>query len=207
MNRTGRRPGTPDTREAILAVARRRFATRGYDATSLRAIATEAEVDPALVIHYFGTKEKLFLTVTGLPAGLPDLFASLGALSVPDFAQALVRRYLELVDSDDSRNAILALVRSAVSNDKAAAVLREFLTAQLLPVIAGFTDHADAQLKASLVAAQLIGIATLRHVIQVEPLAKASQDDIVLLVSPAIEQYLRVSGGQVPHRATDGQRL
>jgi AcrR family transcriptional regulator len=191
MNRPGRRPGSPDTREAILAVARRRFATRGYDATSLRAIATEAEVDPALLIHYFGTKEKLFITVTGLPADLPDLFASLGALSVTDFVQALVRGYLELVDSDDSRNAILALVRSAVSNDKAATTLREFLTAQLLPVITRFTDHADAQLKASLVVAQLIGIATLRHVIRVEPLAKASPDDIIALVSPAIEQYLR----------------
>ena len=121
----------------------------------------------------------------------PGQFASLGALSVPDFAQAIVRGYLELVDSDDSRNAILALVRSAVSNDKAAAMLREFLTAQLLTVITRFTDHADAQLRASLIAAQLIGIAMLRHVIRVEPLAKASPDDIVLLVSPVIEQYLR----------------
>ena len=73
-------PGTPDTRDAILAVARRRFATRGYDATSLRGIATEAKVDPALLIHYFGTKEGLFVAATGLPAGLSELFGSLAAL-------------------------------------------------------------------------------------------------------------------------------
>lgn len=191
MSRTGRRPGTPDTRDAILAVARRGFATRGYDATSLRGIAAEAKVDPALVIHYFGTKEELFIAATGLPGELSEIFASLAALPLPEFAPALVRGYLALVDSDDSRNVILALVRSAVSNDKAAATLREFLTAKLLPVIARRTGHPDARLRASLIAAQLIGIATLRHVIGVEPLAKASPDDIAALVSPAIEQYLR----------------
>lgn len=190
MSRTGRRPGTPATRDAILAVARRKFATRGYDATSLRGIATEAEVDPALVIHYFGTKEGLFVAATGLPAGLPELFGNLATLPLHDYVQALVRGYLQLVDSDKSRNAILALVRSAVSNDKAAAMLREFLTAELLAVIARLTGHPDAQLRASLVAAQLIGIATLRHVIRVEPLVKASPDEIVTLATPAIEQYL-----------------
>jgi AcrR family transcriptional regulator len=166
MSRTGRRPGAPDTRDAILAVARRRFAIRGYDATSLRDIATAAKVDPALVIHYFGTKEGLFVAATGLPDGLSVLFENLAALPLHDFAAALVRAYLHLIDSEGSRNAILALVRSAVSNDKAAAMLREFLTAQLLPVIGRFTPHPDAQLRASLVTAQLIGIATQRHVIR-----------------------------------------
>ncbi len=191
MNRTGRRPGIPDTRDAILDAARRGFATRGYDATTVRAIATDAEVDPALVIHYFGTKEALFAAAAGLPPSLPGLFASLGGLPPRDFGRALTAGYLGLVDSDDSRNAILALVRSAVSHEKAAATLREFLTAQLLPVIAERTGHSDAQLRASLIAAQLIGIAMLRHVLRVETLARATRDDIVALVAPVIEQYLR----------------
>ena len=111
MSRTGRRPGTPDTRETILTAARRRFATRGYDATSVRAIATAAEVDPALVIHYFGTKEALFIAAAGLPAGISGLFGTLAALPDQDFGRTLVRSYLKLVDRDDSRNGILALVR------------------------------------------------------------------------------------------------
>jgi AcrR family transcriptional regulator len=190
VSRTGRRPGTPDTRDAILAVARRRFATRGYDATSLRGIAADAQVDPALLIHYFGTKEGLFAAAAGLPARLSELFAGLDGATPRESAEALVRGYLQVVDSDQSRNAILALVRSAVSHEKAAAMLREFLTAELLSVIAGWTEAPDAPLRASLVAAQLVGIAMLRHVVRVEPVAKASQDEIVTLVAPVIEQYL-----------------
>ncbi|MBO0805129.1 MAG: TetR family transcriptional regulator [Nocardiopsaceae bacterium] len=190
MSRTGRRPGTPETRDAILAVARREFGTRGYDATSLRGIAAEAGVDPALVIHYFGSKEGLFVAATGLPTDLPALFASVAASPVPDRVEALARGFLRLADSDDSRNAILALVRSAVSSDKAAAMLREFMTAQLLPVIAAVTGEPDARLRASLVAAQLIGTAMLRHVVRIEPLAMATQDEIVALLVPAIERHL-----------------
>lgn len=191
MSRSGRRPGTPETRDAILAVARRGFATRGYQATSLRAIAAEAGVDPALVIHYFGSKEGLFTAATGMPASLPELFASFAGLPARDRVQALVRGYLEMVDSDESRNAIIALVRSAVSNETAAATLRDFMTAQLLPVIVAMTDEPDARLRASLVAAQLIGTAMLRHVLRVEPLARATHDEIVALMAPAIEQYVR----------------
>jgi AcrR family transcriptional regulator len=203
MSRTGRRPGTPETREAILVIARRRFAVRGYDATSLRDIATEAEVDPALIIHYFRTKEKLFAAATDLPDGLSDVLQSLTALPLHDFAQALVRAYLDLIDSDDSRNAILALVRSAVSNENAAATLREFLTVQLLPAIERLTRHPDAPLRASLVAAQLIGITTQRHVIRLEPLVRATPGEIVALVAPAIEQYLRLAARRPLPSATE----
>jgi len=190
MNRTGRRPGTPDTRQTIIEVARGKFAERGYDATSLRSIAAEANVDPALVIHYFGTKDGLFVAATGLPDDLPALFAGLAALPRADFVMALVLGYLRLADSDASRNSIIALVRSAVSNDRAAAMLRGFLTAELLPVIAGFTGRPDARLRASLIAAQLIGMAMLRHVLRVEPLASAAPGEIAALAAPAIEQYL-----------------
>ena len=191
MTRTGRRPGTSDTRDQILAVARRRFATRGYDATSLRGIATDAKVDPALLIHYFGTKEGLFTAATGLPTGLSEVFAGQEGQTLRDFAESLVRSYLRFVDSDQSRNAILALVRSAVSNEKAAAMLREFLAAELLPVIASRTGHENAPVRAGLVAAQLMGVAMLRHVVRLDPVARATADEIVALVAPVIEHYLR----------------
>jgi AcrR family transcriptional regulator len=190
VTRTGRRPGTSDTRDQILAVARRLFATRGYDATSLRGIAADAKVDPALLIHYFGSKEGLFAAATGLPTGLSELFAGQQDQTLHGFAESLVRSYLGFVDSDQSRNAILALVRSAVSNEKAAAMLREFLAAELLPVIASRTGHENAPLRASLVAAQLMGVAMLRHVVRLDPVTRATPDEIIALVAPVIEHYL-----------------
>jgi AcrR family transcriptional regulator len=173
-----------------LAAALRQFATRGYEATSLRSIATAAQVDPALLIHYFGTKEALFAAATGLPSGLSELLGEVGDLPLHEAAEALVRGYLQVVDSDNSRNAILALVRSAVSNERAALVLREFVAAELLGFVRRLTVRPDASFRASLVAAQLVGIAMLRHVIRVAPLAKASPEQIVGIVAPMIEQYL-----------------
>jgi hypothetical protein len=86
---------------------------------------------------------------------------------------------------------MLALVRSAVSNERAAAMLREFVTEELLTIVGGLSDRADARMRASLVAAQLIGVAMLRHVVKIETLADATPDEIVALVAPVIEQYLR----------------
>lgn len=191
MTRSGRRPGTPATRETILAVARRLFAERGYDATTLRAIAEDAQVDPSLLIHYFGSKEKLFVAATGLPDSMPDMFASLASLPVPVAARMIVGGYLQLIDGDESRGAILALVRSAVANEKAAAMFREFVTSVMLSVVARLVGGPDAYLRASLITAQLVGIAMLRHVIGIEPIAKASHEEIIALVAPVVEQYLR----------------
>ncbi|MGA3354968.1 MAG: TetR family transcriptional regulator [Acidimicrobiales bacterium] len=193
MTRTGRRAGNLDTREAILAVARQRFGARGYDATSLRSIAAEAHVDPALLIHYFSTKEGLFVAVVGLGQRPSELLGDLGSLPLREAAEKVVRVYLEMVDSAESRNAILSLVRSAVSNEKAAGMLREFLSREFLNVVTSLCDEPDARMRASLIASQLIGIAMLRHVIQVEPLARAKRDEIVALVAPRIESYLTSS--------------
>jgi AcrR family transcriptional regulator len=194
MTRTGRRAGNLDTREAILAVARRRFGTRGYDATSLRSIATEAHVDPALLIHYFSTKEGLFVAAMGLDQRPSELLGDLASLTSREAAEKVVRVYLEMVDSDESRNAMLSLVRSAVSNEKAADMLREFLGQEFLSVVTSLCDEPDVRLRVSLIASQLIGIAMLRHVIRVDPLAHAKREEIVALVAPRIESYLTSDG-------------
>lgn len=190
MTRTGRRSGRPETRETIIVAARRRFAAHGYEATSLRVIASDAHVDPALLIHYFGTKEALFVAAVGLPAPLAEVFADVVSLPRKQAAETLVRRYLEIVDSERSRNTVLALVRSAVSSEKAASILRGLISDMLLDVIERRPGRGDPRMRASLIAAQLIGIAMLRHVLHLPPLAKASPDEIVDLLSPGIERYL-----------------
>jgi hypothetical protein len=104
--------------------------------------------------------------------------------------EALVRAFLALVDSDTSRSAMLALVRSAVSNEKAAAMLRGFFAAELLPQVAALSPAADVPLRASLVGSQLIGLAAARHVVRLAPLASADADEVVALLSPVVEQCL-----------------
>lgn len=118
--------------------------------------------------------------------------AVVNVISLPNkqAAALLVQRYLQIIDGEHSRNTILALVRSAVSNDKAASMLRGFLSDALLDAIEQRSGEGDPRLRASLIAAQLVGIAILRHVLHLPPLAQASPDEIIQLAAPAIERYL-----------------
>ena len=191
MSRTGRRPGAPETREDILAAARRAFGDRGYEATSLRSIADRVHVDPALLVHYFGSKEGLFLAALEVTVGPSALFSGLSALDVREAAELIVGRYLTVLDQEKTRDVVLALVRSAVSSERAATMLREFLVGEMLACLSTLIDQPDGRLRASLVVAQLIGIAVLRHVVKLDAVVRASDDELVSLVAPVIEGYLR----------------
>lgn len=189
--RTGRRPGNPDTREAILAAAREAFAERGFDAASIRAIATSAGVDPALVHHYFGTKDRLFLASLNAPIDPGELLPQVLAGGPDQVGERLVRLFLRVWDSPAGA-AGAALMRSAVSNEWTARMLREFMVTQILRrAMQGLDmDPKEAPLRASLVASQISGLAMIRYVIKVEPLASASPDEVVAAVAPTIQRYV-----------------
>lgn len=191
MSRTGRRPGTPDTRATIIDAARRAFASKGYRAATFRAIAEDAGVDPGLITHYFGTKDGLFAAALELPIRPSEIFAGMGTLNTADAVEVLVGGYLSMLEEPRIRDALLALIRSAVAEERAATMLREFVSDEILTLIAATTDHPDAQLRASLVAAQLVGIAMLRYVVRVEALAAADNSELIPLVTAVVEQYLR----------------
>lgn len=191
MSRTGRRPGAPQTRQDILVAARRAFGARGYDPTSLRSIAKQVDVDPALLVHYFGTKEALFIEALALTLRPSQVFDGLEAVSVAEAAELIVRRYLMLLEHEPTRDMVLGLVRSAVSSERAATMLREFLAHGMLAALSRLIDRPDRQLRASLVIAQLIGIAMLRHVVRADVIVAASNDELVAHVAPVIEAYLR----------------
>jgi AcrR family transcriptional regulator len=191
VSRTGRRRGTPETREEILVGARRAFAERGYGATSLRSIAARVHVDPALLVHYFGSKEGLFLAALEVTIRPSALFSGLDTLQVREAAELIVARYLALLDDEQTRDVVLGLVRSAVSSERAATMLREFLVTKMLSSLGPLIGRPDGQLRASLVVAQLVGIAILRHVVRLDAVVGASRDELVSLVAPVIEGYLR----------------
>ncbi|MFF0385541.1 TetR family transcriptional regulator [Streptomyces sp. NPDC004286] len=194
---TPRRRGRPpraeagDTRDRILGAAREEFSERGYEKTSVRGIAKAAGVDSALVHHYFGTKEQVFeaaVSVAFAPAlEAPDAIAE-GPLDT--VGERLTRFVLGVWENPATRTPLLAIVRSAVNNDTAAAVFRRLIAAQLLRRIAGRLDVPDAELRVELAAAQLVGTAMLRYVIKVEPLASADLERIVARLAPVVQGHL-----------------
>ncbi|MFF1283389.1 TetR family transcriptional regulator [Streptomyces sp. NPDC058299] len=191
--RRGRPPRTESagTRDRILTAAREVFSARGYEKTSVRAIAKAAEVDPALVHHYFGSKEEVFEAAVEV-AFAPALNASDAVADGPldGVGERLTRFVLGVWENPATRTPLLAIVRSAVDNDTAAAVFRRLIAAQLMRRIAAALDLPDAELRAELAAAQLVGTAMMRYVIRLEPLASADLEQLVARLAPVVQHHL-----------------
>jgi AcrR family transcriptional regulator len=191
VRRSGRRPGNQDTRTSILEAARASFAEKGYDKASIRGIAGDAGVDPALVHHYFGNKEKLFLAVMNAPINPGELIPQ--ALSGPrdQAGERLIRLALTVWDSPAGA-AALAVFRSALSNEWTARLLREFVVTQILRRAAGeiIDDPAEAPMRTALVATQIAGTMVARYVLRVEPLASAEPEVLVAAIGPNIQRFL-----------------
>ncbi|HEY0002137.1 MAG TPA: TetR family transcriptional regulator [Actinoplanes sp.] len=191
VRKSGRRPGNQDTRTSILDAARTAFADKGYDNSSIRAIAAGAGVDPALVHHYFGTKEKLFLATLNSPINPGELIPQ--ALDGPRerAGERLVRMALSVWDAPAGA-AALAVFRSAMSNEWTARLLREFVVTQILrrAVNELVTDPAEAPMRASLMATQIAGLLVTRYVLKIEPLASADPETLVAAIGPNVQRFL-----------------
>jgi AcrR family transcriptional regulator len=186
----GRRPGETKTREAILDAATRSFAALGYDRATVRAIARDAGVDPALVMHFFPTKDLIFAAVMDLPFDAERALADVLAGERDELAVRLVRRFLSLWEDPETGPAMLGLLRSATSYDTAAERLRELVVARILQPIAGAIDTPEAELRSDLVSAQLVGLAFVRYALRVEPIASAEPEALVAALAPTVQRYL-----------------
>ena len=191
--RRGRPPRTEsaDTRDRILSAAREEFSERGYEKTSVRGIAKAAGVDSALVHHYFGTKEQVFEAAVEV-AFAPVLRSRDTVLDGPldDIGERLTRMIFGLWENPVTRTPLLAIVRSAVNNEAAAAVFRRLISGQLLRRIAGQLDVPDPELRAELAAAQIVGVAMMRYVIKIEPVASADPEQIIARLAPVVQGHL-----------------
>ncbi|MER7313629.1 TetR family transcriptional regulator [Streptomyces halstedii] len=184
------REGGPDTRDTILRAARAEFAERGYDKTSVRGIARAAGVDPALVHHYFGTKDEVFAAAVELSFEPALVLPSILGGPPGDMGERLARYFIGVWENPVSRAPLLAIMRSALTHEKAADVLRGFVLRRLLERIAADLDVPDPTLRAELAASHMIGIAVLRYVVRAEPLASADPERIVAMVAPTLQRYL-----------------
>jgi len=188
-----RRPGRPtgdgSTRDAIVDAARDAFAAHGYRGATIRHIAARANVDPALIYHYFDDKQRLFAATIDIPI---DASAITGdALAATDPGRALIERVLSAWEQPELLAAFNALLRAGLSDAVATATFRERFAAGVIAAVADHLDGPDAALRASLVASQLAGLGLLRHLIAVEPLAGTDRERIAAAVGPTLDRYLR----------------
>lgn len=200
MNRrgAGRRAGDPAvTRQAILDAARSVFGQLGFEKGSLRAIASAAGVDPALALHYFGSKEDLFVAAMRVPADPRAVLAAAFAHGpVEELGERLVRAVLGVWDSPAGARAV-PVMRLALSSERLGGAVREFMRGRIVAAVA---DHLPAEvdqheLRATLVASQIVGLAATRYVLRFDPLASADTEVVVRAVAPTVQRYLTGSIG------------
>lgn len=188
--RTGRRPGATTTREAIAAAARRQFAELGYDRTTLRGVAAEAGVDPSLIVHFFGSKQQLFVSVTELPLDPAVVVSQVAAGPRAGVGARVAAILLGALEDEGVRGRWVAMIRAAASEPEAARVLREVLETRVFGPIADALGVDDARFRATLAGTQLVGLGMARYVVGVEPIASAHPGKLAAAVAPTLQRYL-----------------
>jgi AcrR family transcriptional regulator len=191
MARSGRRTGGgTGTQQAILDAARAAFAETGYDGATIRGIAGRAGVDPALVHHYFGNKERLFVAAMQLPIDPAAMIPALLAPGVDGLGERLARMFLTIWEDSPSVSGFMALIRSAMSHEASAAMLREFISTAVIGRVIGALDADRPRFRAGLVGTQLVGLAITRYIVKLPPMVEASRDEVIAAIAPTIQRYL-----------------
>jgi AcrR family transcriptional regulator len=186
----GRRPGPTETPAAIRAAATRQFAELGFDRATIRSIASDAGVDPALVIHHFGSKQRLFVEAVELPFPPEELVVQLASGPRSEVGERVVRFILSVLADDEARARWIGLIRSAVTEPEATRVFREILSTRIFRPLAEHLGMDEAPLRAGLAGSQIVGVVMARHVIRIEPLASLDDERLVGAIAPTIQRYL-----------------
>jgi AcrR family transcriptional regulator len=186
----GRRPGGPDTRGEILAAARTEFAARGYDGTTMRAVASNAGVDAALVHHYFGGKDDLFLAALEIPVDPRVVIPEMLRPGSDGIGERLVRMFVSVWDDPESRKPLLAVFRSALTSEAGADLLRGGMMRMVFEQVAAGLGVSEAPMRAQLVGSQMTGLVMMRYVLAVEPIASMPPDQLVRWLGPTVQRYL-----------------
>ena len=188
--RRGRRPGGTDTREALVNAAREVFIEQGFDGATVRAIASRAGVDAAMVNHWFGGKEGLFgEAVLKLPFNAQEIITDLLAADAEHIGDAIVRRFVTTWDTTGG-GVFTALMRSVASHEEAAMMLRDFFFKHVFKHVIGRLAPDNHEFRATLVATQIVGMGMVRYVAKFEPFASAEVDTVAAAVAPTLQRYI-----------------
>lgn len=177
------RRSSEETKAVILAAARERFGVAGFQAATIRAIAADAGIDPAMVMRYYGNKDKLFAAAVEFDLRFPPFEEA----DRPRLGWLLVRHFLERWEGDE---ALVILLRSSATNDEAAQRITEIFGTQLKPLVASFVGPGEASTRAGLIATQILGLAVCRLLLRLPPVVGMSRDEVVEWLGPTIQRYL-----------------
>jgi AcrR family transcriptional regulator len=177
------------TRAKILEAAQLLFSERGYDGATIRDVAARASIDPAMVIRYFGSKDELFARAASIDLKLPPV------RSIPpgEIGETLIRHFLDLWENAGSGAGMAVVLRSALSNDHAAAKVREVFLAQVRPALAAVGNPTEAARRAGLISSQLLGLALCRYVLRIPPVVSLTRDEIIERIGPTLQRYAACS--------------
>lgn len=188
--RRGRRPGTSNTRQAILEAARARFANDGFAATTIRLVAADASVDASQVMQFYRSKDELFAAVMAIPSEVLERFNTAFEGPDDDLGERVVRAYLSAWEgAHEVSEPLMAMLRGAIVNESAAEQLRSFIQSRLLEGTRERTDT-DAALRAGIASSLLVGVVTSRRIIGVPTLLAARTEELIAILAPAIQQVL-----------------
>jgi AcrR family transcriptional regulator len=185
----GRRPAGENTRAALLDAARVEFTERGFDGTTVRVIAKRAGVDPAMVNHWFGGKDALFVAAMEIPVNPEEVVHRILDGDPEQSAERILRTFLSVWDATGG-GALTALMRSVASHERAARMMREFVGRVIFGRVISAVAPDQFELRAALCGTQIVGLAMIRYVIRLEPLASADHDTVVMAIAPNLQRYL-----------------
>lgn len=189
------------SRDAVLAAAKARFAADGYEKTTLRAVATDARVDPAMVLYLFGSKQELFRESLRLiidPAVLVAALRGRGGDGESEVGARMVATYLQVWEAPETGASMRAMLASATSNTDARHAFSSFIQSYVLAAVSEVLGGGEeARLRASLAGSSLVGIAMLRYLMAVPPLSELPTDDVVRLVAPTVTRYLTADAAEL----------
>ncbi|GAA1659204.1 TetR/AcrR family transcriptional regulator [Fodinicola feengrottensis] len=187
--RPGRWRSGAQSRQRVLDAARTLFAARGYSGTTVRAVAANAGVDPAMVYYFFGTKQGLFSAALEMSPQVAPALHAVFAGSLDSMGVRIIRTLLEAMDASD-HVPLAILTRTAPHHDESEVLLREFIDRELTDRLMAMLDAPDAAMRVGTVNAFILGVAVARYVVRMEPVASASVDELVARIGPTLQQCL-----------------
>lgn len=190
VRRGGRRPGDSGTRDDILAAAARQFGELGYDRATLRSIAGEAGVDPKLIAHFFGNKQRLFVEAVGLPINPAEILPAMLAGERSTITGRIATVVEGVLSNPEANRKMVALVRAAASEPEVAAMLRQFLTSEVFLPASELLSLDQPLLRLNMAGSQLVGLVVARYIVGIEPLASAPPKLIASIVAETFRRYL-----------------